>query len=141
MREGRRLYLTDSDFAPVATIPLDRDDGLYEFVSTLYWSPNGRRIFLLLSVSDPYCSSDCQEALEYHLLDPVTLHMSAIQLEQLGIGKVYPCGFTPDGRNLVLASNDYLYFLDVDQERLSQQIQVGGFCPSWLPSGSFNQIN
>lgn len=133
---GNSFYITNSDFTEPLIISPGTEEGLLLDIYGFVWSPDGNMILAEIALNDPYCTSNCSPSRDLYLIDSTNGEFSDISMEMLGVEKLNSyftkCGFTPDGKNIVIDSDGYLYFFDFLKEEIALTLVTNGGCPIWL---------
>lgn len=134
---SEEIFIANPDFSKVEKYVVPDLEGN---VNLLIWSPDEKKITFQFSEDDPGCRDNCYYPLRYLLLDLSSKKFVEINhndfLDNNVEYYITSCGFTADGKNIVISTDGQLYFIDSTSYEVTMQTDIDGTCPLWLKPDS-----
>lgn len=144
---GNKVFIANTEFAKIEIIIQlgGEDPRNWPSINNIFWSPDGKYL-IMLSKLQAGCDPDCKDNWSLLIYGVENQELKEYDLEALGVeqslGYRSLCGYTPDGKNIMIGMPYDIHFFNVSDEEIVKKIEgSGGACPVWISVGSLEYQN
>lgn len=139
---GNKVFIANTDFSEIEIIVQLEGEGRRNRprINNLYWSPD-EKYLIMLSKLQTGCDSECKDNWSLLIYGIDNQDLKEYDLEHLGVeqslGYRDLCGYTPDGKNIMITTPSEIYFYNISEEEIVKKIEASGWgCLVWMSEGS-----